>query len=288
MGYQTEVKLPKWPFFLGNAILLALAGLMTGHGGKTASGHWDAIFVATCGVIGVVISSAPYLLEYFAAVRLVETGALVSTVQEIRNLELVAVQINAATARWQVVQEHSTNSVTAAKEIAEKMGAEAAAFSEFLQKSNDSERANLRLEVEKLRRMENEWLQVIVRMLDHVYALYRAAERSGQAGLVQQLARFQESCRDVARRIGLMALEAKPGELFDRELHHAPEVAEENLAGAKIRDTLATGYTYQGRRVRPVLVELEGQAGEGAEPGDREKADGRSGRPKPSTEQSLL
>ena len=259
MGYQSEIKLPKWPFFLGNIVMLSLAWLVASRGGKEALGQLDAWFVAACGFIGAVISIAPFVLEYYAAVRLAETGALVTAVDEIRNLEALAAQINTATSRWQTVQEHSTNSVTAAREIAEKMGAEATAFTEFLQKANDGEKANLRLEVEKLRRMESEWVQIIVRMLDHVYALYRAGERSGQPGLIEQLARFQESCRDVARRIGLIAVEAKPDELFDRELHHAPEAGEKIPADAKVQDTIATGFTYQGRRIRPVLVAVQGQ-----------------------------
>jgi molecular chaperone GrpE (heat shock protein) len=293
MGYQTEVKLPKWPFFLGNIVMLLLAWVTMEHGARADTSHWNSLFVATCGLIGAAISITPFLLEHYAAVRLAETGALVSTVEEIRNLELLAVQINAATARWQMVQEHSTNSVTAAREIAEKMGAEASAFTEFLQKSNDSEKANLRLEVEKLRRMESEWVQIIVRMLDHVYALYRAAERSGQPGLIDQLARFQESCRDVARRIGLIALEAKPDELFDRELHHAPEAGEQIPKDAKVQDTIATGYTYQGRRIRPVLVAVQGSEANGpanppAKPARAVSRKDPSPAPAPTSEKDLL
>ena len=60
------------------------------------------------------------------------------------------------------------------------MTGEVRQFTEFMQKMNDSEKAALRLEVEKLRRGEGEWLQVLVRILDHVFALHAAAVRSGE------------------------------------------------------------------------------------------------------------
>jgi hypothetical protein len=85
------------------------------------------------------------------------------------------------------VQEGADKVARTSKEIAERMSAEAKAFMEFMQKANDSEKANLRLEVDKLRRSETDWLQVLVRMLDHVYALHLGAIRSGQPALIAQL-----------------------------------------------------------------------------------------------------
>ena len=46
---------------------------------------------------------------------------------------------------------------------------------EFLAKANDSEKGFLRLEVDKLKRAEGEWLQTLVRILDHVNALHQGA-----------------------------------------------------------------------------------------------------------------
>ena len=55
------------------------------------------------------------------------------------------------------------------------LSTEARAFGDFLRKSNDAEKSHLRLEVDKLRRSENEWLQILVRILDHIFALHQAA-----------------------------------------------------------------------------------------------------------------
>ena len=104
--------------------------------------------------------------------------------------------------------------------------------------------------------MENDWLHVVVRLLDHTFALYKAAERSGQAALIDQLALFQNSCRDVARRVGLLPLVPEPGEFFDPQCHRLPESEGELPQGARIKETLATGYTYQGRMLRPAMVAI--------------------------------
>jgi molecular chaperone GrpE (heat shock protein) len=266
MSNQTELKLPKWPFFAGDAVLLALAFFICAQSGKAPLGAVQLLLVVLSAGAGAALAVVPFVLEYRAAARMVESSGLVATVAEIQNLEMIAAQINAATARWQVVQEHSANSVAAAREIAGKMSTEAGAFREFLQKANDSEKANLRLEVEKLRRAEGEWLQVVIRLLDHTYALYRAAERSTQRTLIDQMGLFQNSCRDTARRMGLIPLVPGVNEVFDPQLHHLPESEAKPAAGAQIRDIIATGFTYQGRLVRPAMVVLHQPAAEGAEP----------------------
>ncbi len=257
MTQQKPITLLKWPFFIGNAAMLAAACLIYFQPRKTPMNQWETALFLSCALLGALLAILPFVLEYRAAVRMSEAGTLVSTVAKIRNLELLAAQINAATARWQMVQEHSVNSVNAAKEITQKVAVEAAAFADFLEKSNDTERANLRLEVEKLRRMENEWLQIIVRLLDHTYALYKAAELSGQPGLIDQLGRFQNSSRDVARRIGLLPLIPGPNEAFDPQWHQLVDEQMKAPAGARIADTIATGYTYQGRLLRPALVAVK-------------------------------
>jgi len=256
MSNQTEPRLSKWPFFLGDAILLVVAGFICVQN-KLPMGHWELVCLLLSGAAGAVLAVIPFVLEYRAAVRLGETGALTSTVAQIQNLDLLAVQISAATAQWQIVQEQSSKSVGAAREIAERMTAETAAFTDFLQKANDGEKTNLRLEVEKLRRVENDWLQIIVRMLDHTYALHQAALRSGQPGLIEQLGHFQNACRDVARRIGLVPFVPAVDEMYDPQCHQLADPEAAVPFGGQVGDTLATGYTYQGRLLRPALVALQ-------------------------------
>ena len=248
-------KLAKWPFFLGDALLLGMAELIV-YQSKSALGHWELCFVVLCVAGGAVLGIAPFLLEYVALVKVVEAGSLTTVVSQLGNPEGIPGQISGATGRWQEAQDAADKTARSAREIAERMTAEVQAFTEFMKRANDNERVTLLLEVEKLRRAEADWLQVLVRTLDHVFALHQGALRSGQAGLIEQLRNFQNACRDAARRVGLAPFTANEAEPFDAQRHQLPEAAAPPAPNAVVAETIAPGYTYQGRLIRPALVRL--------------------------------
>src|SRR6185503_4818403 len=127
--------------------------------------------------------------------------------------------IGGATGHWQEAQQNAEKTATMARETAERMTAEVKGFAEFMERVSDREKTTLRLEVEKLRRSETEWLQVLIRMLDHVYALHVGAVRSNHPTLIDQVGTFQNACRDAARRVGLASFTAANMELFDGARH---------------------------------------------------------------------
>src|SRR4051812_23692515 len=200
MQDSTAPRLAKWPFFLGNAFLLILAWFIF-HQGKRPLGAAEVLACVICVAVGAVLSIWPYVLEYRSSEKLLQTAALTSVVSQVQNLEQVAGQISGATAQWQTVQEMADKTARQAKEIAQGMATEAKAFQNFLANANDSEKAALRLEIDKFRRVEADWLQVLVRILDHVYALNRAAAQSRQPTVIEQLGRFQSACHDTVRRV---------------------------------------------------------------------------------------
>ncbi len=255
MQDSTAPRLAKWPFFLGNGLLLILAWFIF-HQGKRPLGGWEILACVICVGVGAVLSIWPFVLEYRSAEKLLQTAALTSVVSQVQNLEQVSGQISGATAQWQSVQEAADKTARQAKEIVQKMTDEAAAFSEFLQKANDSEKATLRLEIEKFRRVETDWLQVLVRILDHVHALNRAAAQSRQPTVIEQLSRFQNACHDAARRVGLTPYVAAANELFDGQRHQSVDGQNKPVEGAVISETVANGYTFQGALLRPALVRL--------------------------------
>src|SRR5438876_11378527 len=102
-------------------------------------------------------------------------------------------------------------------------------------------------------------------MLDHVYALNLAAARAGQPKLMEQLANFQIACRDAARRVGLTPFAASPSEPFDAERHQLIEESIKPAADATVAETIATGYTFEGRLLRPALVRLNGNGSAAAQ-----------------------
>jgi molecular chaperone GrpE (heat shock protein) len=257
MTESIALKLSKWPFFLGDGLLLGTAYFVA-YQSKFTLGHWELCLVLLCVAGGALLAVAPFLLEYQALVKVTEAGALDTVVSQLKNLDDLAKQISGATGKWQDAQEQADKTAASAREVAERMTGEVQAFTEFMKRANDSERATLRLEVEKLRRVESEWLQVAVRMLDHVYALNQGASRSGQPNLIDQLGSFQNACRDAARRVGLTPFIANEAEPFDAQRHQLLEEGAKPPPNAVVEETVATGYTFQGRLLRPALVRLRG------------------------------
>ena len=256
MNEHTAPKIPKWPFLIGDILLVAVAWFIA-FKLSPPLGIVPAILLVGCVGGGAWICILPFLRDHQAEVKAKELDTFKSASSELENMRSVANQISFATAQWQVVHEQASKTISAATEISEKMMAESQAFSEFMLKANDAEKAHLRLEVEKMRRAEGDWLQTIVRTLDHVYALYLAGAKSGQTTLRDQLGHFQNACRDAARRIGVTPFEAKEDEAFDERKHQLPDPKAKVPSKAKIAETLATGFTYQGRIVRPAIVSLQ-------------------------------
>src|SRR5436190_20765632 len=154
-------------------------------------GALQLFFILLCAAGGAMLCIAPFLLEYRLLLKLADAETLTSVTAHLQNLDLVAKQIGSATGQWNTVQEHADKTAIQAQQISDKMSAEVKAFTEFLQRTSDSEKANLRLEAEKLKRAEADWLQVLVRILDHIHALHAGAVRSGQPRVIEQIANFQ-------------------------------------------------------------------------------------------------
>ena len=254
MQVQSNPQIARWPFFLGDLLLLGLACAVAIRSPNPV-GQWEILVYLGCVAVGAALCVWPFVLEYQSASRLAEAEGVGDIVAQIQQLDAVAEHIRGATAQWQTVQETADKTRVAAGEIAERMAAEARAFSDFMSRANDSEKATLRLEVEKLRRAEADWIHVAVRILDQVYALHRAGLRSGKPELIAQFGHFQNACRDAARRIGLVPYVSALDEPFDERRHHLPN-GEKAAPGAIVEDTIASGYTFQGQLVRPALVQV--------------------------------
>ena len=254
-------KVPKWPFLTAYVVLLGFAYYFILHAPRAANYRELAALAAACVAFGAVLSLVPFYLDYRAMEKALEVNALGAVTEKIQKLDTLSAQINAVTNRWENLQEtlqtEAGKTSAAAKQIADKMIEEARQFNEFMQKMNDSEKSTLRLEVEKLHRSESEWLQVLVRIMDHIFALHTAAVRTGDLNFTDPIANFQNACRGTARRIGLTQVVAEPDEKFNAERHQAAGAKEKPPEGAVIAETIGVGYTFQGKLLRPVLVRLK-------------------------------
>ena len=248
-------KIPKWPFLIGDVLLLLFAYLIVWKSPHPI-GRWEMIGCFGAATLGSVIGILPFLLDFRAMGKAIEVNALGAVAGQIQNLEKLAAQISSATNQWLEVQGQADKTAAGARQIADKMSAEVREFSQFMQKMNDSEKTALRLEVDKMRRGEAEWLQMLVRIFDHIFALHAAATRSGQPKLAEQITSFQNACRGSVRRIGLTPFAAEAGEAFDASRHQLADPKEKPPADAVVAEAIGSGYTFQGKLLRPAVVRL--------------------------------
>ena len=265
MSEPTSFRMPplaKTIAIVGDILLLVVAyTIVTEAPHPLPLAHALLLTAAVLG--GAVMSIVPFVVEHKAAVQMEELDTLKSAAVQLTDLQQLTQQIRFASSQWQTVQENCTKTVAVATEMGGKMVEEGKAFSEFMRKTTDAEKTHLRLEIDKLKRAENDWLEVVVRICDHVFALHKAAVRSGQSGLIEQLSLFQRAVRDSARRIGLVAHEATENEPFDERLHQLVDPAQAVAAGAIIAETVATGYTMQGQPIRRIVVALKDTSSSG-------------------------
>ena len=252
---QTVPRLSKLPFLIGDILLIAAAIYVAQFGAFL--GQWQYVAIISALAFGAWLFAWPFVLEFRATTKIAEASALDDVTAKIQGLDKVTSSIASAILEWQHLQQSSTQVVTAAQHIAEQMTDEARRFGELMSKLHENEKNHLRLEVEKLRRAEGDWLGVTVRMLDHVHALHCAGLRSGQRNVIEQLTSFQNACRDTARRLGVLPVLPEAGVPFDVERHQMLEGAKP-APGALVGDILAPGYTFQGQVIRlPVVAVRE-------------------------------
>ena len=110
--------------------------------------------------------------------------------------------------------------------------------------------------MEKLHRSETEWLQILVRILDHVFALHMAAVRTGDPKFAEPITNFQNACHEIAHRIGLTPFVARADEPFNAERHQVAGANSTPSESAFVAETVGAGYTFQGQLLRPAIVRL--------------------------------
>lgn len=256
---ETTTRIKKiTPFLISDLLMLLVAGVVVYYSDWPLH-PWQVAVCAGCVFAGSLILILPYLLEYRIESKLAELEKLNSLVSQIQKMEEVSKQIASATNLWQVVQGEAGRTAELAKEIQETMSREAQAFMEFMKKANDIEKATLRLEVDKLRRAQDEWVMILTRILDQVNALYMAGVQSGQQNLIQQFSLFQNNCRQIAQRVGLNAFDGVRGEKFNPEKHALPENNKTAPENAVVSAALAPGYSFRGKIIRPALVAVQSE-----------------------------
>lgn len=247
-------QLNRLPFWFADAMLLLTAGMLVTVGGRPMR-FWEMVAVVVCVGLGGWLAVLPVLKEYDASLKRNETDTLAATMAKLRDLDTVADRIASATGHWQGVQDRAAQTADMARGVVDRLAREAESFAMAVSKTADGEKQTLKLEAEKLRRAEGDWLQTVGRLMDHVFALHLAAVRSQQPGVIEQIDRFHAACRDALRRVGFVPIVAAPEEPFDPRKHQVAE-GPRPPEGARIHETVAAGYLFQGQLLRPIIVRV--------------------------------
>src|SRR5262245_11207776 len=113
-------KLTKWPFLLGDVLLLGLATCIVWRVEGPLS-VWPMLICLLAVAVGAWMCMFPFLREYEARLKLAEGDALTTAVAQIQNLESIKSRIVDATSHWQSLQESAGKTMQSAREISERM-----------------------------------------------------------------------------------------------------------------------------------------------------------------------
>ncbi len=242
-------------FWVSDVILLTAAWLVYTQAHRPMQ-LYELAAAAACTALGAALGVWPFVLRHRAEMAREERADLADAASRIQQLEAVVQRIERVAGLWQHAEDQAQRTLQAAGEIGERITSEARGFQKFFEQAQAAERQHLQLEVSKLRRAEGDWLQAAVRMLDHVHALFSAALRSGKPQLIEQIAAFQNACRDAARRVGLVPHVAEAGTPFNPTAHDLFEPNTPLPSHPVVAETIGPGYTYQGQVLRRIVVRV--------------------------------
>ena len=268
---DTTPTVAKWPFLLGDLSVLVAAAILAwlAHTGELTWSLGLAAVIAVAVAIGAWILVTPFLRDHDGRLKLLEQDGLSDTMAQIRQLEGVAGAVTAAGNQVVASERGLALANEAARSLMDEMHAERRAFAESIRRQDEQDRQTLRLELDKLRRGEEESLKLICHLLDHNYAVFLAGVRSGQPEVARQLGNFRAACLDAVRRVGIVSHEAQAGEPFHPDTHQTDD-GRIPPEGALIAGTVACGYSIRGLPVRPIIVQIAGEALPAADPAEPE------------------
>ena len=266
---QSETSNPsasdKAPFVVTDLVLILTAiGILTfAQHPLSASAVWTITLLVASGAWIAVI---PWILEHRAKSRLSELEGLTDVQESIRKMNTFSDGVNSALLALSNIQQIAQASAGRAAEAEEKIAQYGQDFEERISRAAQYEKSTFQLEIDKLRRIEKEWVASASGMLDHILALASAGIHSGKPEIAEQMKRFRAACLDIASRAGIQPYMPAPTEHYDPEKHTVPTDAPPPETAARIIRVLAPGFLYQGQLTRKALILTEGMEAAAGEP----------------------
>ena len=246
-------RIPFLPFIIADMALLVTALAIFSVGSRPL-GPWEIGAVVSCVALGGWIVVYPFRKVIDMEMQKASAHRLNQSVARIQNLESIATRIETASANWMEIEKKTDASLNKAEDISREMIEEADSFREFLANASNEETQHLRLMVDKLKKTEKDWIQIIMAMMDHVIALRWAAQKSGNQNLAGQISNFHNQLVEITRQVGLLPFEPAAGEDYDPDLHQPYETELTVAAGTPIEAVKTAGFRFRGVVIRKALV----------------------------------
>lgn len=246
----------KAPFVVTDLVLILTAiGILT-FTQHPLSG--SAVWTITLLVFsGAWIAVTPWIMEQRSKTKLSELEGLKGVEESIQKMNSFSDGVNSALLSLSNVQEIAQASAQRAAEAEEKIAQYGLDFEERFSKAANYEKSALQLEIDKLKRIEKDWVSSASGMLDHILALASAGIHSGKPEIAEQMKRFRAACLEIASHAGIQPYMPAPTDLYDPEKHAVPPNAPAPAAAAKISRVLAPGFLYQGVMTRKAMILTE-------------------------------
>jgi hypothetical protein len=190
-------KLPKWPFLLGDAVLLGLAWLIASQSRSPFAGT-PFLAMVGCIMVGAVLAVVPFLADYARK----QDEALDERQRSLdalsRTVAASAEQIGIAASGLHEIAALAQRNLKAAEQLPEKLQDKIAGFKNQLASTREAEREELQKELARLRTSESERLQSAADQLARTAVELARIEASTQKILA--------ACAELAERTRLELL----------------------------------------------------------------------------------
>ncbi|HLP08732.1 MAG TPA: hypothetical protein VK178_11245 [Opitutaceae bacterium] len=197
----------KWPYFTGDAVLLALACYVGLTANPLSSLALSIIF--GCVALGALLAAVPYLLDALAEQRAAD--AVFQQKLEAQNQRLAhATEVLAATAaQIKAAHDAAAKAVHAADALPYKLQEKIAEFTNQLQEREDEDKAAMAKELDLLRDTEGQRLTALVGTIQSATKEFAAIEKEARAALEAARREATEAAPALAAALGAATTRAE-------------------------------------------------------------------------------
>ena len=176
MNLPSSPRPPKWPFFLGDGILLVVACLI-GLLAPSPLSATELSLIFGCVALGAVLAVLPALLDSAAAQREAEAALQLKLAEQNTKLQHAAETLASIAGQLKSAHEATARAVHTAENLPYRLQEKIAEFTTALQERDDEEKASMAKELEALRDAEGDRLTALAEKIQAATKDFAASEK---------------------------------------------------------------------------------------------------------------